>query len=218
MNLAIIEPLEVVRRGLKAILAEVSSLRLIAESGDLDNGLHRVQELQPDIVVMEAIGSPSEFFESIRQVRQRSPQTHVVVFSASADEGYVVSAVAAGARAYILKQSESRVLICAIMAAAHGEMVLDTSVTSIIASRVVSNPTPEKPEPLCDLSLQEARILGLIAQGQSNREIASRLNLSTKTVRNYVSQVLGKLGVRSRTQAAIYAVRLGVEDRIAGGR
>jgi two-component system, NarL family, response regulator DevR len=222
ITLAVIDPHEVVRLGLRTLFARVANFKLVAESGTVTNGLARLGELQPDVTVTELLGWPLRGFEWIRRVRQHVSTTRIVVFSASSEDEHVMAALAEGASAYILKQSGGPALIHAVNAAARGSMVLDTAISDTIVRRLRAPPLVNDNAVLGDLNTREVGILALVAEGHTDREIAARLNLSAKTVRNYVSQILAKLGVHTRTRAAAYAIRHGVarpllDHRLAEG-
>src|SRR5262249_30926884 len=153
---------------------------------------------------------PLRGLEWIRHVRQHSATTRLVIFSALSEDEHVRGALAEGASAYILKQSGGAALIHPVNAAPPGNMVLDTALTHTIVRRLRAPPLVNDNAVLGDLNARETGILALVAEGHTDREIASRLNLSAKTVRNYVSQILAKLGVHTRTRAAAYAIRHGV--------
>jgi DNA-binding NarL/FixJ family response regulator len=213
-TLTIFEPDEVVRLGLQSLFARVTNFQLLAQSGDISTGIAQLVELRPDIVVTELIGLPIADFEWIRRLRLNSIRTRILVFTTSAEETHVTSALTEGASAYILKRSDSGILVRAINAAVGGDLVIDAAVKETILRRLSAVPPPNRTEVLKELTWREASILALLAEGCPDREIASRVRLSAKTVRNYVSQILGKLGVNTRTQAAIYAIRNGLTLQI----
>ena len=163
------------------------------------------------MIITDVVGWPLEGFEWIRRLLQTAPRTHIVVYSASVEERHIMAALTGGASAYILKRREGQVLLRAVDAAVQGDMLLDTEVTPTVIRRIRSEKAPLDSAAFLDLSHQEVRILALISEGYPNREIASRMSLSAKTVRNYGSQILAKLKLRTRTQAAAYAIRHGIE-------
>jgi len=211
-TLAVVDPHQVVRLGIKALFAVRANFRLIGEHGDIRSGLRCIDEWHPEIVITDVVGWPLEGFEWIRRLLESAPRARIVVYSASAEERHVVAALAGGASAYILKQGDGQVLLRAVDAALHGHMTLDNGVTPTVLRRIRSETVPLDRSALVDLTHQEARIVALLAEGHPNREIAARLNLSAKTVRNYVSHILTKLNLQTRTQAAAYAIRHGIEQ------
>jgi DNA-binding NarL/FixJ family response regulator len=212
-TLAVVDPHQVVRLGIKSLFAVRANFRLIAEHGDLKSGLTCIEESRPEIVITDVVGWSLEGFEWIRRLLEAAPRSRIVIYSASAEERHVIAALAGGASAYILKQGDGQMLLRAVDAALHGHMVLDNGVTPTVLRRIRSQTVPLDRSALIDLTQQEARIVALLAEGHPNREIASRLNLSAKTVRNYVSHILTKLNLQTRTQAAAYAIRHGIEQR-----
>lgn len=212
-TLAVVDPHQVVRLGIKSLFAVRANFRMIAEHGDVRSGLSSIEESRPEVVITDVVGWPLEGFEWIRRLLQVAPRSRIVVYSASAEERHVIAALAGGASAYILKQGDGQMLLRAVDAALQGHMILDNGVTPTVLRRIRSETVPLDRSALVDLTQQEARIVALLAEGHQNREIASRLNLSAKTVRNYVSHILTKLNLQTRTQAAAYAIRHGIEQR-----
>ena len=212
-TLAVVDPHQVVRLGIKSLFAVRANFRLIAEHGDIRSGLTCIEEWRPEIIITDVVGWPLEGFEWIRRLFESAPRTRIVVYSASAEERHVIAALAGGASAYILKQGDGQMLLRAVDAALQGHMILDNGVTPTVLRRIRSETVPFDQSALVDLTHQEARIVALLAEGHPNREIASRVNLSPKTVRNYVSHILTKLNLQTRTQAAAYAIRHGIEQR-----
>jgi DNA-binding NarL/FixJ family response regulator len=208
-----VDPHQVIRLGIKALLSVDANFRLIAERGDIRSGLYCVSKQRPEVVITDVVGWPVEGYEWIRRLLQTVPRTRIVVYSASAEERYVRAALAGGASAYVLKQRDGQVLLRAVDAAVRGDMLLDTEVIPTVVRCIRSERTPRDQNAFADLSRQEARILALVAEGHPNSEIASRAHLSAKTVRNYVSHILAKLNLQTRTQAAGYAIRHGIESQ-----
>ena len=209
-TLAVVDPHQVVRLGVKAPFEGRTNFRLI-EHGDIRSGLTCIEEWRPEITITDVVGWPLEGFEWMRRLLVCAPRTRVVVYSASAEERHVLAALAGGASAYILKQGDGQTLLQAVDAALQGHMILDNGVTPTVLRRIRSETVPLDRSALVDLTHQEARIVALLAEGHPNRVIASQMNLSAKTVRNYVSHILTKLNLQTRTQAAAYAIRHGIE-------
>jgi DNA-binding NarL/FixJ family response regulator len=146
--------------------------------------------------------------EACREIREERPETRVVMLTSYPDEDAVLSAIVAGASGYLLKQVRARDLIAAIEAVARGESLLDPAVTGRVLERVRRIATGDQPDELAQLTAQERRILGLVAEGKTNKEIAAEVFLSDKTVKNYVSSILAKLHLERRAQAAAFVAKL----------
>jgi DNA-binding NarL/FixJ family response regulator len=211
-TLAVVDPHQVVRLGIKALFAGRANF-LLTEHADIRSGLTCIEERRPEITITDVVGWPLEGFEWIRRLLKSAPSTRIVVYSASAEERHVIAALAGGASAYILKQGDGQMLLRAVDAALQGHMILDNCVTPPVLRRIRSEMVPLDRSALVDLTHQEGRIVALLAEGHPNREIAFRLSLSPKTVRNYVSRILAKLNLQTRTQAAAYAIRHGIGER-----
>lgn len=210
-TVVVVDPHQVIRLGIKALLSVEPTFRLIAERGDIRSGLYCVSKERPEVVITDVVGWPVEGHEWIRRLLQAVPRTRIVVYSASAEERYVRAALAGGASAYVLQHRDGQLLLRAVDAAVRGDMFLDAEVTPTVVRCIRSETTPRDGNAFADLSRQEARILALVAEGHPNSEIASRVHLSAKTVRNYVSHILEKLNLQTRTQAAGYAIRHGIQ-------
>ncbi len=175
--------------------------------GEASNGAEAVrlaQELKPDVVLMDMLMPVMDGIEAITQIRKRLPDTEVVALTSVLEDATVVGAIRAGAIGYLLKDTESDELLRAIRAAADGQVQLSPQAAARLMREVRA---PESPEALTD---RETDVLRLLAQGRSNKEIARELIIGEKTVKTHVSSILAKLNVPSRTQAALYAVRIGL--------
>ncbi|WP_316195257.1 MULTISPECIES: response regulator transcription factor [unclassified Bradyrhizobium] len=212
-TVSIFEPNEVTRRGLQSVISSVTDFQILPHSENISTAISQVAQLQPDVVVTELIGLAIPGSEWIRRLRSSSAQTRFVVFTSSDDEVHVMSALAEGVNAYILKRSETRLLIRAIRAAIDDDLVVDSAVKETMLRHLSVASPPSMEKALKDLTWRELNILGFIAEGCSDREIALQLRLSVKTVRNYVSRLLAKLDMHTRTQAAVYATRNGLAPR-----
>jgi DNA-binding NarL/FixJ family response regulator len=204
----------VVRRGLQAFLETEPDLEVVgaAEGGtqalDLLDGLDS-QGRRPDVVVMDLQMSPVDGIESTRRIRARYDDVEVVVLTSYADDELVRAALDAGASGYVLKDADADEVAVAVRAAHRGELQLDP----VVARRLMSSlGAAARGEATGDLTARELDVLRLVGAGRANKEIAARLGISERTARTHVSNILGKLGVTSRTQAALWAVREGIVD------
>jgi len=202
----------VVRRGLEAYLDLVDDIEMVGEAGNGREALARVAEMDaagrpPDVVLMDLLMPEMDGIAATAALKERWPDIEVVALTSFIEEDKIHGALQAGATGYLLKDAAATEVAAAIRAAHHGEMHLDPAVVQRLAESLRA-PTREKPiEPLTE---REREVLGLVAQGKANKEIARQLEISERTVRTHVSSILGKLGLVSRTQAALYAVREGL--------
>src|SRR3954470_3849573 len=196
----------VVRQGLKMFLSLDPELEILGEAGDGKKAIEMARQLQPDIVLMDLLMPVLGGVEATAQIRREMPDVEVIALTSVLEDKSVVDAVRAGAIGYLLKDTESDELIRAIKAAAAGKVRLSPKAAARLMREVR---TPDNPETLTD---RETDVLRLLAMGQSNKEIAQTLSIGEKTVKTHVSNVLAKLSVTSRTQAALYAVRIGLVE------
>ncbi|WP_101834435.1 response regulator [Frankia canadensis] len=197
---------EVVRRGLRDLLAEVSDVEVVGEAGRADEALRQIMALRPNVAVLDARLEDGSGIEVCRQVRSADPHIACLILTSFDDEEALFTAIMAGAAGYVLKQIRGTALVDAVRQVAAGKSLLDPAVTPRVLVRLREGPVED--ERLAGLTDQERRILRLIAEGLTNRQIANRMFLAEKTVKNYVSSMLAKLGLESRTQAAVFATRL----------
>ena len=196
----------VVRQGLKMFLSLDPEIEILGEAGDGKKAIEMARQLQPDIVLMDLLMPVLGGVEATAQIRREMPDVEVIALTSVLEDKSVVDAVRAGAIGYLLKDTESDELIRAIKAAAAGQVQLSPKAAARLMREVR---TPDNPETLTD---RETDVLRLLAMGQSNKEIAQTLSIGEKTVKTHVSNVLAKLSVTSRTQAALYAVRIGLVE------
>jgi DNA-binding NarL/FixJ family response regulator len=195
---------ELVRRGVRSLLEDVPGYEIVGEAADADTVLRVVADVRPDVVVMDVRLPSRSGIEACREIRSAHPGTHVLMLTSHADEEALSSSIMAGASGYVLKRVRGSDLVGAIREVAEGRSLLDAELTARALTRLRERPV----EPLGEeLTAQERRVLDLAGEGLTNREIAGRLGLAEKTVKNYVSTVLGKLGLSRRTQAAAYVAR-----------
>lgn len=195
----------VVRQGLKMFLGTDPELEIVGEASNGDEALKMTLRLHPDVVLMDLLMPVMDGISATIAIRRDAPDTEVVALTSVLEDSSVVDAVRAGAIGYLLKDTEAYELRRAIKAAAAGQVQL----SPLVAARLLREVrTPEKThEPLTD---RETDVLRLMAVGKSNKEIAQSLNIGEQTVKTHVSHILDKLGVSSRTQAALYAIRIGL--------
>ncbi|MBI2976414.1 MAG: response regulator transcription factor [Chloroflexi bacterium] len=205
---------EVVRLGLMTLINDRPDMEVVGEAGTAAEALQAVERLRPDVTLMD-IRMPGEGgLEATRQITARFPEAKVVMLTSFADDELLVRAIRAGAVGYVLKQVGNEELLRAIAAAARGEALLDPSTTGRLLSRVREAERKAEEDAFRDLSDREMDVLALLARGKTNAEIGAGLNLSEKTVRNYVSNILEKLHLTNRIELATYAVEHHLFERM----
>jgi two-component system, NarL family, response regulator DevR len=205
---------EVVRLGLMTLINDQPNMQVVGEAGTTAEAVRAVERLQPDVVLMD-IRMPGEGgIEATQQIVARFPETKVVMLTSFADDELIVRAIRAGAVGYVLKQVGNEELLRAITAVARGEALLDPSTTARLLSRVREAERKADEDAFRDLSDREMDVLAELARGKTNAEIGRVLNLSEKTVRNYVSTVLEKLHLTNRVELATYAVEHHLFERL----
>jgi DNA-binding NarL/FixJ family response regulator len=197
---------EVVRRGIRELLTAEDDMDVVGEAGTAEEALNRIPSTRPDVAVLDVRLSDGDGVEVCREVRSRHPNVACLMLTSFADDEALFAAIMAGAAGYVLKQIRGSELVGAIRTVAAGGSLLDPMVTARVLERIRAG-EPED-ENLARLSDQERRILDLIAEGKTNRQIAESIFLAEKTVKNYVSSILTKLGMERRSEAAAYAARL----------
>ncbi len=197
---------EIVRRGLRDLLEAEDDLVVIGESGSAREAERIIPALRPQVAVLDARLPDGSGIEVCRTIRSRDPSIHALILTSYDDDQALFAAIMAGAAGYILKQVRSNELVQAIRTVARGQSLLDPAVTPKVLERLRSGTA--EPEEFADLTEREKEILRLIAEGLTNRQIGQRLFIAEKTVKNYVSSLLAKLGLERRTQAAVLAAKL----------
>jgi DNA-binding NarL/FixJ family response regulator len=210
----VVDDHEVVRLGLRGLLERQPGWQVVAEASTADEAVSRALEYRPDVVVMDIRLAGSSGIEACRRIMSQSPKTRVVMLTSYAEDELLFDAIAAGAAGYVLKQIGSDELVRAIETVGRGEALIDPSLTRRVLARVREAARREAFAAFVDLTEQELRVLALISEGKTNREIAESLYLGEGTVRNYVSNILGKLGVSNRAEAAAYAVEHNLKDHM----
>lgn len=198
---------EVVRIGLASLLDRQPGFSVVAEAGSGNEAVQAARRLRPDVVVMDIRMPDGSGIDACRTITSDLPGTPVVMLTSYADSEALFSAIDAGASGYVLKRVGSTELVDAVRTVAAGGSLLDPAVTKSVLDRIRSTNRLEEAGAFAELTEQERRVLAHIADGASNRQIADRMGLAEKTVRNYVSSVLAKLALDSRAQAAGYAIR-----------
>lgn len=198
---------EMVRMGLRKLLESAGDIEVIGEAGTAAAAIARIPALKPDVAMLDARLPDGSGIEVCRQIRSSEPSVQAIILTSFDDDEALFAAIMAGAAGYILKQVTSQDLLSAVRHVAAGGSLLDPSVTARVMERLREG-APGEPEELKNLTAQERRILELVAEGLTNKQIGERLFLAEKTVKNYMSNVLAKLGLVSRTQAAVFATRL----------
>ncbi len=207
LRLVVVDDHEVVRQGLVALLGRREAFQVVGEAGTAAEALSVVRRFRPDLVVMDVRLPDGSGIEACREIRSEMPEVRVIILTSYPDEEAVLSAIIAGASGYLLKQIRGRDLVNALEAVGRGESLLDPAVTEKVLERVRRIATGTYTDELAALTAQEQRILALVAEGKTNKEIASEVFLSDKTVKNYVSSILSKLNLERRAQAAAFVAK-----------
>jgi two-component system, NarL family, response regulator DevR len=216
IRILLVDDHAIVRLGLMTLINDQPEMEVVGEAGTAAEALRAVERLRPEVVLMD-IRMPGEGgIEATRQIMSRFPQTRVVMLTSFLDDELVVHAIQAGASGYILKQADNNELLRAISAAARGEASLDPETTLRLLGRVRASERKADHDAFRDLSDREMSVLAEVARGKTNAEIGKRLNLSEKTVSNYVSNILEKLQLTNRIELATYAVEHRIFDRASG--
>jgi two-component system response regulator DevR len=208
ITLLVVDDHEVVRQGLVALIGRRPGFQVVGEAGTVAEAVESAHRFQPDLVIMDVRLPDGSGIEACREIRADLPDTRVVMLTSYPDEDAVLSAIVAGASGYLLKQVRARDLIAALETVARGESLLDPAVTGRVLDRVRRIATSSEPDELAQLTPQEQKILLLVAEGKTNKEIAAEVFLSDKTVKNYVSSILAKLNLERRAQAAAFMARI----------
>jgi two-component system, NarL family, response regulator DevR len=214
LRLLVVDDHEIVRGGLVALLDRREGFEVVAQAGTVAEAVDQARRHQPDIVVMDVRLPDGSGIEACREIRAELPGTRVIMLTSYPDEEAVMSAIIAGASGYLLKQIRARDLVAALETVGRGESLLDPGVTEKVLERVRRMASGGLDDELSALTAQERKILMLVAEGKTNKEIAAEVFLSDKTVKNYVSSILSKLDLERRAQAAAFIAkhRSGISD------
>ena len=212
LRILLVDDHEVVRIGVRALIERQPGMEVVGEAGTVAEAVNRAEQLAPDVVVLDIRLPGGNGLEACKQIKALRPETRIIVLTSYPDDQILFDAIANGADGYVLKQIGSADLIQALQRVGRGESLLDPSVTEKVFAKMRQARQQERAHAFADLNAQELQILARVAEGETNREIGAALQLSEKTVRNYISIILGKLGFSSRAQAAAYAARHRIED------
>ncbi len=207
---------DVVREGLKFLLEQQEDIEVVGESATATEAAARIPALRPHVAVLDARLPDGSGIEVCRTVRAIDPTINALILTSYDDDEALFAAIMAGAAGYVLKEIKSSDLVGAIRTVASGRSLIDPAMTATILERIRNGPST--PDELASLTDQERILLGHIAEGLTNRQIAEQMFLAEKTVKNYVSSILAKLGLERRTQAAVLASKLLGQDQGPAGR
>jgi len=196
---------EVVREGLRTLIGKQPSMSLVGEAATVKEAVQAAARARPDVVIMDVRLPDGSGIEACRLIREARPETGVIMLTSYADDEALFASILAGASGYLLKDAKTRTVVEAIAAVAEGRSLLDPTVTGKVLERVRKG-TDEDPA-LASLTDQERKVLEHVAEGKTNREIGTVMFLSEKTVKNYVSRILDKLGLARRAEAAAYMAK-----------
>jgi DNA-binding NarL/FixJ family response regulator len=207
LRILVVDDHEVVREGLVSSLDRRDGFQVVGQAGTVAEAIATAARIVPDLVVMDVRLPDGSGIEACREIRSHHPATKVVMLTSYPDEEAVLSAIVAGASGYLLKETRMRDLVHALETVGAGGSLLDPGVTGKVLERVRRMAHDDQDDELARLTVQERKILLLVAEGKTNRQIASEVFLSDKTVKNYVSSILSKLDLQRRAQAAAFVAR-----------
>ncbi len=214
LTVLVVDDHEVVRNGLVAVLERRRQFRVVAQAGTMAEAVEQARRFVPDLVLMDVRLPDGSGIEACREIRAEHPTMRVVFLTSSPDAEDVFSAIVAGASGYVLKQSRVAGLVDALVAVGRGDSLLDPSVTGTVLERIRRIATGADPDETAQLTRQERKILVLLADGLTNREIAKAVFLSDKTVKNYVSSIMSKLNLEHRAQAPAFVAQHARQGRL----
>lgn len=214
IHIVIVDDHELVRRGLRDLIESHDEFRIVAEAGNTFDGLNAIKTHQPDIAILDVRMLDGNGVELCREIQSQFPEVKVIMLTAYSDDEALLGSILAGAKGYLLKDIKGDIFLKSIHKVAQGESILDAQAAERVRDRLrkVGSPAAE----IADLSEQERRIISLIGDGFSNRQIAEQMFIAEKTVKNYVSSLLSKLGLERRTQAASLVTRVGLRPGSQG--
>ena len=212
IRVMVVDDHEIVRLGLAHLFEQYDNITVVASAGSVGEALLKVEEIRPDVVVMDIRLQGSSGIDACREICSRFYDTKVIMLTSYGEEDLVLESILAGAKGYVLKDVGNEEIIRAVKAVYKGESLLDPIVTKHLLERM--RRTAEKPnDELQQLTVQEKKVLVLVSEGKTNKEIAESIFLSEKTVRNYVSSILAKLNLANRTEAAAFAAKRNLSNR-----
>ena len=214
IHIVIVDDHELVRRGLRDLIESQDEFRIVAEAGNTFDGLNAIKTHQPDIAILDVRMLDGNGVELCREIQSQFPEVKVIMLTAYSDDEALLGSILAGAKGYLLKDIKGDIFLKSIHKVAQGESILDAQAAERVRDRLrkVGSPAAE----IADLSEQERRIISLIGDGFSNRQIAEQMFIAEKTVKNYVSSLLSKLGLERRTQVASLVTRVGLRPGSQG--
>ncbi|OKP87489.1 MULTISPECIES: response regulator transcription factor [unclassified Paenibacillus] len=212
IKVLLVDDHEMVRIGLAAVLGTEDGIEVVGEAGSGEEGIRLAQEYNPEVVLMDLVMDGMDGIETTRQLLKLYPDCKVIVLTSYLDDEKMYPVIEAGAFSYLLKTSRASEVADAIRAAARGQSVLESQVASKMMNRFRSNAKGGEAPAYKELTEREMEVLKLLAQGKSNQDIADQLIIGIKTVKFHVTNILAKLGVEDRTQAAIYAYKNGLAE------
>ena len=210
IHILVVDDHAVVREGLRALIDVQPDMELVGEAADGVEAVDRAHALQPDVILLDLIMPRKGGLEAIIEIKERDPEARILVLTSFAEDDKVFPAIKAGAMGYLLKDSSARELIQAIRDVYRGEPTMHPSIARKLMRELQRPPEPAAPRTEEPLSERELEVLRLVARGLSNQEIGDELFISERTVRTHVGNILGKLHLANRTQAALYALREGL--------
>jgi DNA-binding NarL/FixJ family response regulator len=217
LKIVLVDDHEVVRLGLKSLLTRQGAFEVVAEAANAHEALASVARYRPDVVIMDIRLPGKSGIDATREIKRDYPETQVIMLTSYAEDDLLFDAIEAGASGYVLKQIGSGDLVRALETIGRGESLVDPALMQKVFQRVREATRKAEDEAFASLSDQELKILALVAKGKTNKEIADAVFLSEKTVRNYVSSILSKLHLATRSEAAAYAVEHHIQDHLTGG-
>lgn len=212
MRMLLVDDHEVVRLGLRSLLEQQDDFEIVADVGSAEEAIKAARAHEPDIVLMDIRLPGQSGIEACEVITGELPDTRVIMLTSYAEDEMLFSAIRAGASGYVLKQIGAEELVRAVRSVAEGEASLDPALTQRVFSEVRKAIRDHDASAFSDLTDQELRVLGLVSEGKTNKEIAEALFLGQGTVRNYVSNILSKLNVANRAEAAAFAVKHNIKD------
>jgi two-component system response regulator DevR len=207
IRVLIVDDHEVVRQGIRALLEAEPGIRVVGEADGVKTAVSQAKWLTPEVIVMDVRLADGSGITATREIRAKQPDTRVLMLTSFADEEALFASIMAGASGYVLKQIHGNDLVKAVLTVGHGQSLLDPSMTQGVLDRLIKSQDLLKDEKLARLTAQEERILNLLAEGKTNRQIGDQIHLAEKTIKNYVSTILSKLEVARRAEAAAYVAR-----------
>jgi len=217
INILITDDQAIVRKGIRALLATEADIKVVGEAENGAEAVSQVESLQPDVILMDLVMPEMDGVEAIRHIKAHQPAARILVLTSFATDDKVFPAIKAGALGYLLKDSSPEELVQAIRQVYRGEPSLHPTIARKVLQEIQTPPEPEQPRTSEPLTEREVEVLQMIVRGMGNQSIGERLSISEATVRTHVSNILGKLHLASRTQAALYALQQGWASLDAAG-